>query len=116
MRAQLRHNNNTLVTRAAVLCWEQQQQLSSPLAGTKPCSSAKRSQLKRLQTQKDGYTLATDVQGSHEIQEEVKKTEQSLQRSHGSSAIHDQETGQVHQVVSDLHIVSFTFTLIVLFL
>ena len=55
-----------------MLCWEQQQQLSSPLAGTKPCSSAK-SQLKRLQTQRDGYDTDTDVRESHEIQEKVEK-------------------------------------------
>ena len=65
--------------RTAALRRVQQQHFSSPLAGTKPCSSAK-SQLKRLQTQKDSYDTDTDVRESYEIQEKVKKKELSLQR------------------------------------
>ena len=115
MRAQLRHYNNNASHEGSCALWRTAAAPQFAIGRRKALQSAKRSQLKRLQTQKDGYIPAKDERESLKIQE-VKKTEQSLQRSHGSSAIHDQETGQVHQVVSDLHIVSFTFTLIVLFL
>ena len=103
----IRHNNNPLFSHEDSCALESAAAALQFAVGRHKALQQCQEPLKRLQTQKDGYTLATDVQGSHEIQEEVKKTEQSLQRSHGSSAIHDQETGQVHQVVSDLHIVSF---------
>ena len=115
VRAQLRHYNNNASHEGSCALWRTAAAPQFAIGRRKALQSAKRSQLKRLQTQKDGYIFATDVRDSLKIQE-VEKKEQSLQRSHGSSAIHDQETGQVHQVVSDLHIVSFTFTLIVLFL
>ena len=58
----------------------QQQHLSSPSAGTKPCSSAK----SRLKTQKEGQEvpdIAKDVRDSLEVE----KKEQD--ESHGSSVI-----------------------------
>ena len=67
MCARSRHNNNTLSTRAAVLWRAQQQHLSSPSAGTKPCSSAK----SRLKTQKEGHEdpeITTDVRDSPEVE------------------------------------------------
>ena len=53
--------------RLAVLCGERQQQLSSPSAGTKPCSSAK----SRLKTQEEGQEdpeITTDVRDSPEVE------------------------------------------------
>ena len=66
---------------------EEQQQLSSPLAGTKPCSSAK-SQLKRLQTQRDGYDTDTDVRESHEIQEKVEKEPEPAEEATAAPSSH----------------------------
>ena len=106
VRAQLRHYNNNASHEGSCALWRTAAAPQFAIGRRKALQSAKRSQLKRLQTQKDGYIPATDERDSLKIQE-VEKKEQSLQRSHGSSAIHDQETGQVHQVVSDLHIVSF---------
>ena len=106
VRAQLRHYNNNASHEGSCALWRTAAAPQFAIGRRKALQSAKRSQLKRLQTQKDGCILATDVWDSLEIQW-VEKKEQSLQRSHGSSAIHDQETGQVHQVVSDPHIVSF---------
>ena len=50
-----------------MLCGERQQQLSSPSAGTKPCSSAK----SRLKTQREGQEvpeIITDVRDSPEVE------------------------------------------------
>ena len=81
VRAQLRHNNNTLSTRTAVLWRERQQQLSSPSAGTKPCSSAK----SRLKTQKEGQEvpeITTDVRDSQEVEKKEHDEPEATPSSH----------------------------------
>ena len=88
-----RHNNNPLFSHEDSCALESVAAATQFAIGRhKALQSAKRSQLKRLQTQKDGYILATDERESLEIQE-VEKKEQSLQRSHGSSATHGPEDG-----------------------
>ena len=71
--------------RLAALRRVQQQHLSSPLAGTKPCSSAK-----RLQTQqKDGYDTDTDVRDSLEIQEVEKEHDEARKLRHSRTRRRD---------------------------
>ena len=92
VRAQLRHYNNNASHEGSCALWRTAAAPQFAIGRRKALQSAKRSQLKRLQTQKDGYILATDERESLEIQE-VEKKEQSLQRSHGSSATHGPEDG-----------------------
>ena len=79
VRAQFRHNNNLLSTRAAVLCGQQQQQLSSPSAGTRPCSSAK----SELKTQKEGHNVPDSSTDERDSLEDEKEQDES----HGNSGV-----------------------------
>ena len=92
VRAQLRHYNNNASHEGSCALWRTAAAPQFAIGRRKALQSAKRSQLKRLQTQKDGYIPATDERDSLKIQE-VEKKEQSLQRSHGSSATHGPEDG-----------------------
>ena len=88
--------------RAAVLGGKQQQHHSLPSVGARPCS---RAGAPRVSSRSSRGTATTPTRTCGTASRS-RRSRRSTTRP-GNSAIHDQNTGQVHQVVSDLHIVSF---------